>query len=103
MRFKKLKENYITATTFDVVNDVLLNSALEHLEQDEDMSKEERIRYVEYVKQGIENRKKLGEVKTCYKVRKAERDTRLYTNIGVVVGVVISEYGPVLIKHFKNK
>lgn len=103
MRFKKLKEKYIEATTLDMINDACVEDVLEQLERDGDMSKEKRIEYVRQLKQGIENRENLAIVKTRYKVRKAERDTQLYTTIGAVIGVVIGEYGPLLVKHFRNK
>lgn len=102
MRKKQLKEMRDQAIAYGIMNDILIEGALERLKK-EDLSDEARIKNVEWLEKGLDARDKLEFVKNNYEKRKAE-DTGYWIGIiGSLTGMLIVEVGPTIVKAIFKK
>lgn len=102
MRTKKLKELHDVSIGLGVTNDALIERALARLKE-KDLSEEARMAEVKLLETELRLRDNLKKAQHLYKERKASDRGYWFGVTGSMLGIVLSEVGPKVIKNLRRK
>lgn len=102
MRTKKLKELHDVSIGLSLTNEMLIERTLKRLKE-KDLSEEARIAEVNLLEEELKLRDNLKKGQDLYKERKAENRGYFIGVGGSLLGVLLADFGPIIVKNLRRK
>lgn len=101
MRTKQLKELHDVSIGLEITNEALIKRALARLKE-KDLSEEARLAEVKLLEAELRLRDNLKKGQYLYKERKASNRGYWFGVTGSMLGIVLSEVGPKVVKNLRR-